>query len=83
MGEGAAPCGGGPREDCMVEEFKSTLERNDCEKNSGEKGGPCACSYIRSGGRRDAMARGQGGREVAKRDDEVTVPVWFVSGWGE
>ena len=80
MGEGAAPCGGGPREDCMVEEFKGTLEGTIVRRIPGEKGGPCACSYIGSGGKTRRHGERAGRREGAKRDDEVTVPVWFLTG---
>jgi hypothetical protein len=46
----------------MEKEFKGTMERDGCEKNSGEKEGPCACSYIGwdQGERRDPMVGGRG-----------------------
>jgi hypothetical protein len=39
------------------------------EKDSGEKGGPCACSYIRSGEDETFMARSKESPEQAKHDD--------------
>jgi hypothetical protein len=74
VGEGSAPCGGCPREDCMVEKFKCTSARDDCEKNSGEREGPCACSYIGSGERQERRHRKRAGR--SEGDDEQTVLFW-------
>jgi hypothetical protein len=56
--------------------------RIGCEKNSGEKEGACACSYIRSGGKTRRHGKKEEGREGAKRDDEVTVPVLGGGGTG-
>ena len=41
MGEGIDLCGGGPREDCILEENEMGRDTN-VEKNSGEKEGLCA-----------------------------------------
>ena len=49
---------------------------------AGEKGGPCGCHYIGSGEKTRRHGERAGRREGAKRDDEVTVPVWILTGRG-
>jgi hypothetical protein len=66
----------------MVEEFKGTLEGTIVRRIPREKGVPCACSYIGSGEKTRRHGERAGRREGAKRDDEVTVPVWFLTGRG-
>lgn len=52
------------------------------EKTAWLKSLKVRCSYIGSGEKTRRHGERAGRREGAKRDDEVTVPVWFLTGRG-